>query len=439
MDSDSLFDLLSFMNPWWATKAVPKELAGWPRQGYELLIKSVYEREVTVITGVRRAGKSTLMYQTIAKLLAEGVTCEQVLFVNFDDLRLEAGLDEIYKAYREKANPKKKAFVFFDEVHKQPGWESWVRTRYDQKNDVKVTVSGSCSYLLAKEFSTLLTGRNLSFAVYPFGFSEYSAFKGITFESKNMKALAVSEKDAFQAVNTMESFLSQGGFPEPLAKTETFRQLLLSQYFEDLVQKDVVDRFGVNSVKAKALAQHFLATPGALVSLRKIRAATGLSYDTTKDYLSHFQDAFLFFLLEHFSYSFSERKSRPCRVYCIDNGLRNAVSFKFSKDEGKLAENAVLVELLRRKKDAYYWKNENCEVDFIVKETDGTLLAINVCYSDEIPKRETEGLLEFEAMFRKNKPTLLLLTRNSRKKIGNIQAVPLWQWITSEATTRTHG
>lgn len=430
MDPDALFGLLSFMNPWWATKTVPTELAGRPRQGYELLVKSVDEREVTVITGVRRAGKSTLMYQMIARLLAEGVACEQVLFVNFDDLRLETGLDGIYKAYREKVNPTKKAFVFLDEVHKQPGWESWARARYDQKQDVKVTVSGSCSYLLAKEFSTLLTGRNLSFEVFPFGFSEYAAFRGIAFESKNMQAPAVSEKDAFLAVNTMESFLSQGGFPEPLAKTETFRQLLLSQYFEDLVQKDVVDRFGVNSVKAKGLAQHFLANPGALVSLRKIRAATGLSYDTTKDYLSHFQDAFLFFVLEHFSYSFSERKSRPGRVYCIDNGLRNAVSFKFSKDEGKLAENAVLVELLRRKKDTYYWKDENREVDFVVKEPDGSLLAINVCYSDEIPERETESLAGFEAKFRKNQPALLLLTRNTRKKIGSIKAVPLWQWLT---------
>ncbi|MFH1257659.1 MAG: DUF4143 domain-containing protein, partial [Candidatus Micrarchaeota archaeon] len=142
---------------------------------------------------------------------------------------------------------------------------------------------------------------------------------------------------------------------------------------------------------------------------------------------SFYKEAFLFFTLEHFSYSMKERKTKPSKIYCIDNGLRNSVSFRFSKDEGKLAENLVLVELKRRGADAYYWTDRG-EVDFIVKNKDQTLTAINVSFTDEIEERELKSLLEFKEKFGKTSG-MTVITRNAERREGKIRFVPLWKWL----------
>ena len=121
--------------------------------------------------------------------------------------------------------------------------------------------------------------------------------------------------------------------------------------------------------------------------MRSLRNSLKLSYDTIKDYLSYYTEAFLFFSVDHFSYSFKEQKTLPSKIYCIDNGLRNAVSFTFSKDEGRLAENLVFVELMRSRKDVFFWKGKG-EVDFIIKNKDQALTGLNICYTDDIPQRE---------------------------------------------------
>ena len=135
----------------------------------------------------------------------------------------------------------------------------------------------------------------------------------------------------------------------------------------------------------------------------------------------------MFFEINHFSYSLKEQKTRPSKIYCIDNGLRNAISFKFSEDLGKLVENLVFLELKRRKLEVYYWKNKN-EVDFIVKKADNSLDAINVSYADEIDERETKGLLEFKAQNKKT-ARLLLITKSTEKTENGIEFVPLWKWL----------
>ena len=147
---------LNEWNPWWENKELINELIGITRDEYNLLVNSIEIREITIITGVRRSGKSTLMYQMIKKLLEKGISSKQILFVNFDDKKLSPdSLDDIYESYRINLNPEKKAYIFFDEVHKKNDWESWIRKKYDLKTKDKFVISGSCSYLLKKEYSVL--------------------------------------------------------------------------------------------------------------------------------------------------------------------------------------------------------------------------------------------------------------------------------------------
>ena len=419
---------LTEWNPWWENKDYIEELKGKPREHYFSLVNSVKIREITIITGVRRAGKSTLMYQMIDALLKKGISPDQILFVNLEDNKLiKDSLDDIYHCYRLHINPDKKSYIFLDEIHRKKGWELWIRKRYDLKTDNKFVISGSCSYLLKKEYSSLLTGRNLTFEVFPLSFEEFLSFNGLSIDKNNLKKGIITEKKKMLVLKHFMEYLNIGGFPEIFFRPKEYRFRILKQYFDDIIYKDIVDRYNLNSQKTKDLALFLITNFTGLVSLRNVRSSLSLSYDTIKDYISHYEEAFLFFAMDHFSYSFKEQKTFASKIYCIDNGLRNAVSFKFSKDEGKLAENLVFIELKRREKEPYYWKKKG-EVDFVFKKNGNSIAAMNVSYSDEIDKREISSLIEFKKKFSKTKE-LVLLTKDTEKIEKNIKYIPLWKWL----------
>ncbi|MBI5228078.1 ATP-binding protein [Candidatus Micrarchaeota archaeon] len=420
---------LNEWNPWWADRNAISELVGKSRPVYVQIIDSIEIKEITILTGVRRSGKSTLLYQMIDHLLKNGVDAKQILFVNLEDKKLSKDdLDDIYLAYRKELNPDKKAYIFLDEIHRKKDWESWIRKKYDLKTPDKFVISGSCSYLLKKEYSTLLTGRNVSYEIFPLSFEEFLLFKGITPDRSDLKKGILVEKTKFSILKYTEEYLESGGFPEVFFKSENFKIKLLEQYFDDILYKDIIDRYNLNSQKAKDLALFLMTNFTGFISLRNIRTALGISYDTIKDYLSYYKEAFLFFTLDHFSYSFKEQKTLPSKIYCIDNGVRNAVSFKFSKDLGKLAENSVFIELKSRKKDLYYWKNKR-EVDFVIKNNDQTLTALNVSYADEINEREILSLREFKLQYKNKVKELVLITENTEKQEHGIIFIPLWKWL----------
>jgi hypothetical protein len=362
-------------------------------------------------------------------LLKKGISSKQILFVNLEDKKLIMDcLDDIYSSYRQNVNFDKKAFVFLDEIHKKQGWESWVRKKYDLKTNDKFVISGSCSCLLKKEYSTLLTGRNMTFEVLPLSFAEFLLFKNIAVDKANLKKGIVLEKTKLLILKNLDEYLRRGGFPEVVFKQESFKMKLLEQYFDDILYKDIVDRYDLNSQKAKDLALYLMTNFTSLMSLRNLRNTLQMSYDTIKDYLSYYKEAFLFFTVDYFSYSFKEQKTLASKIYCIDNGLRNAVSFKFSKDDGKLAENCVFIQLKHQGKQPYYWKN-NGEVDFVVKNKDNSLNAINVSHTDEIEEREIKALLDFKKEFNTKVKQLLLLAKNTEKKERGIVIMPLWKWL----------
>lgn len=419
-------------NPWWLKGAVPIELKGQKREEYSHILKSVNIKEIILLIGIRRAGKSTFMYQMIDFLLATGAQPEQILFVNLEDNTLaNDNLDEIYREYRVRINPDKKAYIFLDEIHRKKGWESWIRKQYDLNSNCKFVISGSCSYLLKKEYSTLLTGRNLTFEIFPLSFREFLNFTKISINAKKIDKETLLEVNKNKIIKALNEYLNIGGFPDVVLKEKEFKIRVLAQYFEDIIHRDIVDRYDISSQKTKDLALYLITNFTSIISLRNLRNTLGLSYDAIKEYLSYYKDAFLFFVIEHFAYSLKEQKTKPSKVYCIDNGLRNAVSFKFSKDEGKLAENLVFVELKRRNKEVYYWKNKG-EVDFIIKNPDNTLIAINVHYSDEINERETKALLEFKNEFKKTR-RLIILTKDLEKKEKGVFHIPLWKWLLEDA------
>jgi len=391
-------------------------------------------RKIVSLIGARRIGKTSYFFQMIGELEAS-VGRERILYINFEDERIlpldVKDLNSILEAYYElyPENVDRELYLFFDEVQNVPGWEVYVRRLYD-KGDLKLFLTGLSSKMLSKELATSLRGRTLSFYLYPLDFREYLAFRGV----EPVRDFEYS-KQRFELKKLFEEYLYEGGFPEVVLETPELRKKILQDYFEMMIYRDLVERFSIrNTTLLKALAKYLVTNIGNPFSVtsyyKAIKQDQEVSKGTLLEYLSHLEDVSIVYFLPLFSYSLKAQAINPKKVYCIDNGLRNAVSFTFSKDEGRLAENLVFLELMRREKEVYYWKNGG-EVDFVVKEEDNLLTAINVTYSDTIAEREVNALKKFseEEEFVPRIKELTLLTKDTEKTENGITYIPLWKWM----------
>jgi predicted AAA+ superfamily ATPase len=422
-------ETLKKWNPWWAYGNVPKERSGIRRQ--ELLGRitgRIKAKEIISITGVRRSGKSTILYQVIDGLISEGINAKNILYFNFDEPMLKndtSTLDEVYRTFLELNNPKDREYLFFDEIQNIREWERWVKTQYDLKGiKIKFFVTGSNTSMLSDSLSKLLTGRMLQQEVYPLSFQEYLDFKGFALKDLDM------QKDEIK--HYLMKYLEEGGFPETVldSNTELNRQRL-QEYFNSILFRDIVATRDIKeSAKLADLTKYLATNIGGAFSYNKISKAIGLNISTLKEYIQYLEQAYLVFQANHFSYSLKESLAiqKPKKIYFIDNGMRNSVATRFSPDTGKLVENLVFLELKRRGFETYFWKGKN-EVDLVTRDKKGIIQAINVTYGKNIDSREEKGLMEFRDEFGKTKITLHIITQNIEKTEKEIRYVPLWKWL----------
>src|SRR3989338_1112696 len=391
---------LNNWNPWWNTGIVPDALNGIARTIDVTIFGTLKIREITVLTGIRRAGKTTIMYQMIGFLLKD-VKPAQILYVNLDDETLKKeSLENIYNLYRQSKNPQGKAYVFLDEIQNIQDWQYFLKKHYDLRDNVKFIISGSSAKLLKGEYATLLTGRNLTFNIYPLAFKEY-----LKFAKADYTQITTAIKN--NILHHLNNYLEYGGFPEVFFKESELKRLLLKQYFDDIIYKDIISRHNVTSAKITELAVYLLTNMSNAFSYRSIRNFTKLSIDSINDYIAYLEEAYMVVIINYFSYSLKEGSQMPKKSYVTDTGIRNIAGFKFTRDLGRLAENCVAIKLKQEKHDVYYWKKKG-EVDFVVKEKDQSLTAINVSYTDEIDERETKALLEYKKEFKKTKKMILI-------------------------------
>ncbi len=388
-------------------------------------------KKIIALIGVRRSGKTFYFYQLINALLKKGVQKNRILYVNFEDDRilplkineLNYLLEAYYELYPE--NKDKEKYFFFDEIHNVEGWELFVRRLYDKEN-VRIYVTGSSSKLLSKEIATCLRGRHLAYYLFPLSFKEFLKFKNVILE-KNYEY----SHTRYKIKQLLNEYLNYGGFPE-VVYSEKLKQDVLLNYYEMLIYRDLIERYSIrNIVLLKQLSKFLITNISSIFSInayyKLLKKEIKISKETIIEYLSYLTDMNLVHFVKLFDYSLRVQQVNPKKVYCIDNGLRNAVAFRFSEDAGKLAENIVFIELMRRGYEVYYWKNKR-EVDFVVKEGH-KITAINVCYSNTINEREIEGLYEFNEMHKSRIKELLILTKDIEKEEGIVKYVPLWKWL----------
>ncbi|MFH1637165.1 MAG: ATP-binding protein [Candidatus Woesearchaeota archaeon] len=386
-------------------------------------------KKVISITGSRRSGKTYFFYQKISELL-DTVSKDKIIYIDLSDERLYPlklhDLQYILEAYFElfPRNKTEKIYLFLDEVQEVDGWERFIRRIYDTEN-ASIFITGSSSKLLHKEIHTSLRGRALNYTMFPLSFKEFLRFKDVMLE-KNFQY----SDQRYIIKKRFNEYLSDGGFPEITINKQ--KRELLENYMELIIYKDIIERYHIrNLALIKNMIKYLLTNISSLFSVNSyhkiISKEMAVKQETISEYLSYLEDSFVVFTVNLFSYSLKKQQANPKKIYCIDNGLRNVVSFKFSKDEGRLAENMAFVDLKRRGSEVFYWRGKG-EVDFIVKNKDNSLTAINISYTNEIAEREISALRDFKKEFKKTKG-LLVLTKDLEKKENGIVFVPLWKWL----------
>lgn len=360
-----------------------------------------------VISGIRRCGKSTVLRQ-----LLKGR--ENFYYFNFEDARAAAfevsdfqKLNEVFTEEFGKAN-----CYFFDEIQNVQKWELFVRQMLDQKFHFVLT--GSNASLLSRELGTRLTGRHLRYELFPFSFKEFLKFAK---SSPDLKAF--------------EIYFEDGGFPEYLKNKHSE---ILSELLNNIIARDIIVRYKLRNAKLlKEMSVYMLTNTGKEFSYTALKKTFGLgSTNSAISFVSHFEDSYLLFTIPKFSYSMKEQVRNPRKAYAIDNGLAAANSVSFSKDKGRMLENLVFLQLRRKYKDIYYFKEER-ECDFIVKEKGKIAGAFQVCFelNSDNKDREIKGLQEAIEKVKPEKATILTFNQDDELSISGrkIRIMPVWKWM----------
>ena len=355
-------------------------------------LKQLDSKEVIVLKGIRRSGKSTLMAQIIDHLLGKGTDSRHILRVNLEEplLSPEYSLDlleRIYRTYRERLNPNEKCWLFLDEIQNIPGWESWVRGR-SETEALKIFITGSSSHVLSREIGTKLTGRQVSFEVFPLSWKEFLRFNELSIKDE---LDYIHNKPTIR--NLFREYALHGGFPEVVLKPRAEdKELLLKSYFEDILFRDIATRHQIrDAANLRNLAVYLLTNTARLTSINKLKKNFTISQDKTENYVSALLESYLVFQLHKFSFSLKSSMRAGFKPYAIDTGLRNRVAFSFSEDSGHLIENIVFCHLKQHFEEVFFLADGH-ETDFAVKQGTRITRLVQVWYDDpgikEIPQRE---------------------------------------------------
>ncbi|MDI3484785.1 MAG: uncharacterized protein PWQ50_5 [Methanolobus sp.] len=379
---------------------------------------------IIIVSGLRRAGKSTLMNEIRRNHLNESY------FVNFDDERFfdftiedfQTMYELLIELYGERDT------FFFDEIQNIHGWERFVRRLHDDKK--KVYVTGSNASMLSRELGTHLTGRHLSYSLYPYSFKEFLYFKKHI--SSLPETLTTIEKSTIKRY--FNEYIETGGIPEFVKLRD---DLYIKTLYENILYRDIIARYNLRNEKALKTTVYFAASNIAKeISFNSIKNLTGLSSATTiKEYFEYLENSYLAYLVPKFSASLKTQVYSNKKVYFVDTAIARILGFRTSEDYGRILENTVFMELKRRSQEVYYHRDKK-ECDFVIRDGYQIKEVIQVTKSMDDPdtmKRELEGLLE--AMETYDLQEGLILTDDTEDQMEmngkKIMVKPVWKWMLS--------
>ena len=392
--------------------------------------------KIITLIGVRRSGKTSYLFNQMEALLARGIPRTRILYVNFEDERLDLKteeLDLLLQAYRELYPDTgiEGCYFFFDEIQNIEGWDTFVRRVYDTGTK-NIFITGSNARFLSSDIATSLRGRTVSYEVFPLSFREYLSFKGVTVDLHSTKSIA-------HINHHLADYLKNGGFPEVIGYDEGLRNRVLQEYFNVMIYRDLLERYQIRNIPAlKFFLKRLMASATKQVSVNNIYnelKSSGFKVGKNQLYenMEACQNIYLALILRKHTTSLVERELGERKVYAIDNGLLNALSYKFSDDSGKAMEQTVFLELKRREKDIYFYK-EKTKCDFIVKQGFDVTEAIQVAVGlsdDKTRKRELRGLMECCAAFGLKEGLIITADAMEEFMVNGIKVtvMPLHRWL----------
>lgn len=360
---------------------------------------------IKLITGPRRVGKSVF-----ALLMLQG---KNFAYLNFDDNQLlekwdedlaMSALDDVYPDYD---------FMLLDEIQNLPNWDLWVSKLYRRGKNLIIT--GSNAKMLSSEMATVLTGRYLQIEMLPFSLDETMNWRNISPDR---------EEQAAQAIMLADDYMRNGGYPETIP-SRSITKSYLSTLFDSILLKDVAQRHKVrNTNDLYNLATYLLSNFCNPISANELAGELGMSsVATTKKFCDYLNEPYLFFYLPRFNNKLKLMNKAPKKVYVVDNGFVQSTAFNLSENLGRLLENQVFVELLRRGyipgQTLFYYRTRNDkEIDFVTRKGAKVEQLIQVCYdmtSEKTRKRELDALVE--AAEELHCDNLLVITNSQEEKI----------------------
>ena len=374
--------------------------SGYERLSYtDKIGQYIGNKLVKVLVGQRRAGKSYILRQIAARLIAGGVKAENILYINKEYIELSTlgsamELEELYKAYREVCKPEGKVYLFIDEIQYIDKWEIFVNSHsQDFAEECELFISGSNSNLLSGELATLLSGRYVEFEVFPFSYLEYCGIKGISL-----------------GVDSYKEYLQSGALPELFnLPNDEMKQNYVSSIKDTVMLRDIVGRYKVKDVKLLDdlfvylvnSAANIISTTNIINFFKSKKRKT--NYETLSSYISYLENSFLIHRAERYNIKGKETISGNCKYYLNDLGYRNYLYSGYGYGIGYLLENAVYLSLRRAGYQVYVGVIKDTEVDFVAIKGDRKLyLQVTLQLTEESTvEREYRSLMLIEDNFDK--------------------------------------
>ena len=362
----------------------------------------VNSSRIVIISGVRRCGKSTLVKQ---KLL----TTKTAIYLNFEDPRLINFSLEDFTKLEDILKESGKSRLILDEVQNIEKWEIFARMANEK--GIPLYITGSNASMLSRELGTRLTGRYHQTELFPFSYGEFLNFFG--FERN---------------VSSFDKYFEMGGFPEYLEENDAdYHRTLL----RDILTRDIAVRRNIlNENQLIRLAVYLLSNIGKEFSYNNISKILEFkSVRTVIDYCDYMKESYIMDFLSLYSQSIKKQLVNPKKVYCVDPAFAKANSLSFSKDKGQRFENFVYNKIRRTNKEIYYFKHHNTECDFLIKESDLIISAIQSCWeiNNENMEREINGLKH--AMQETGAKEGFIITYNQEDVLDGVPLIPGWKWL----------
>lgn len=383
---------------------------------------------IKVVLGPRRAGKSVYSLMLLKDRPFMYFNFDEEIIATLDSIDTHELMKELHAAY----GPVKT--IFFDEIQNLSNWELFANRLH--REGYNLVLTGSNAHLLSKELATHLTGRHMPIEILPFDFSEFLVAKKFTIDPQYA---SLPEKHG-ELLNLMENYLLNGGFPE-VAINNLDPKDYLDVLFDALLFKDVVKRHKVKfSTQVGVLAAHLINNFANLYTVRKMLTALNLKSATTiEKYINYLEEAYLIFSQLRYSPKSIQRIKSPRKVYAVDNGFVTAKAIQHSPDKGKLMENLVFMELVKRgfkpEREMFYYKTRNNrEIDFVLKKGVEIFELVQVCYesiNSSVEDREAKALAEASGELKV--ATLTVLTWDEEREVEKdgktVKFKPLWKWL----------